>query len=196
MRRPGPVVLEGNHVRLEPLSSAHRRELESAAEPDIFRFMPKGPFSSWGFDGWFDAALAAVAAGQQVAFATVDVGSGTAIGSTRYADISVYDERLEIGYTWLARAWWRTAANTEAKLLLPRHAFEDLGAGRVLLKTDRRNERSRRAIERLGATEEGILRRHMRMDDGTFRDTVMYSIISDEWPAAREFLEGRLEAQV
>ncbi|MCU1448790.1 MAG: family N-acetyltransferase [Acidimicrobiales bacterium] len=195
MRRPAPVVLEGNHVRLEPLSTGHRRALESAAEPDIFRYMPNGPFSPWGFDGYFDAALEAVASGQQVAFATVDRRSDTAIGSTRYADISTHDERLEIGFTWLARAWWRTAANTEAKLLLLRHAFEDLGAGRVLLKTDRRNERSRRAIERLGAREEGVLRRHMRMDDGTFRDTVMYSILSDEWPAVRGFLETRLEAQ-
>jgi RimJ/RimL family protein N-acetyltransferase len=195
MRRPVPVVLEGEHVRLEPLSPAHRRALESAAEPDIFRYMPQGPFSSWGFDGYFDAALAAAATGRQVAFATVEQRSDTAIGSTRYADISVHDERLEIGYTWLARAWWRTAANTEAKLLMLRHAFEDLGAGRVLLKTDRRNERSRRAIERLGAKEEGVLRRHMRMDDGIFRDTVMYSIIVDEWPAVRGFLEGRLAAQ-
>jgi RimJ/RimL family protein N-acetyltransferase len=195
VRRPVPVLLESAHVRLEPLAVAHRRDLEAAAEPELFRFMPRSPFSTWGFDAYFDAAFAAVEAGEQVAFAVVDPSSGQAVGSTRYLDISVYDERLEIGHTWLARSRWRTAVNTEAKFLLLRQAFDDLGAGRVQLKTDRRNERSRRAIERLGAKEEGTLRRHARMDDGTFRDTVMYSIISDEWPAVREFLEGRLEAQ-
>jgi RimJ/RimL family protein N-acetyltransferase len=133
-----------------------------------------------------------VAAGRYVAWATVDRASGRAIGSTRFGDISPADGRLEIGWTWIAPSYQRTAANTEAKLLQLRYAFDDLGATRVALKTDGRNVRSQAAIERLGAVREGVLRRHMRLPDGFIRDTVYYSILAEEWPAVRDRLEERL----
>lgn len=130
--------------------------------------------------------------GEALTFAVTKAGDGEAVGTTTFFDGSSSDRRLEIGSTWLGRSVWRTAINTEAKLLLLRHAFETLGCLRVQLKTDIRNERSQAAIARLGATREGVLRAHMRRLDGTQRDTVMYSIIADEWPAVQTRLEGIL----
>jgi RimJ/RimL family protein N-acetyltransferase len=190
---PKPVVLEGHHVRLEPLGSQHRAALEAAAaeDPDALR-LGALLLTMEGWDAWYGEAAAGIADGRYVAWATVDVATGTAIGSTRFADIDVPSERLEIGWTWLAPSRWRTPANTEAKLLQLRHAFDDLGAGRVALKTDGRNARSQAAIERLGGVREGTLRRHLRMPDGYIRDTVYYSILRDEWPPIRARLEARL----
>jgi RimJ/RimL family protein N-acetyltransferase len=128
-----------------------------------------------------------------VAWATVDRASGRAIGSTRFGDIEPDHGRVEIGWTWIAPAFQRTAVNTEAKLLQLTYAFETLGAGRVALKTDGRNERSQAAIARLGAVREGVLRRHTRLPDGFVRDTVYYSILADEWPAVKARLTERLE---
>ncbi len=193
MRAPTPVVLEGRHVRLEPLGPEHRADLEAAVAEDPNALRLGAPlFTMGGWDPWYDEAAAGMADGRYVAWATLDAVRGTAIGSTRFADIDVPSERLEIGWTWLAPSRWRTAANTEAKLLQLRHAFDDLGAGRVALKTDGRNARSQAAIERLGGVREGTLRRHLRMPDGYVRDTVYYSILRNEWPPIRARLEARL----
>lgn len=193
MEPPGPVVLAGRHVRLEPLDPRHRADLEAGAaeDPDALR-LGALLFTLHGWDAWYGEAAEGMADGRYVAWATIDLATGRAVGSTRFADIDVSSERLEIGWTWLAPSMWRTALNTEAKLLQLRHAFDELGAGRVALKTDARNARSQAAIERLGAIREGTLRRHLRMPDGYIRDTVYYSILADEWPAIRVRLEQRL----
>lgn len=130
--------------------------------------------------------------GDCVAFAVIDRASGNPIGWTTYMDIDADNERLEIGWTWYGREYWRSAVNTETKLLLLTHAFEELGMGRVQLKTDHLNHRSQAAIERIGAQREGALRRHRRRPDGTWRDTVYFSLLAEEWPTAKERLIARL----
>jgi RimJ/RimL family protein N-acetyltransferase len=142
--------------------------------------------------GRIDALLDAAARGEYLPFAVIHLGSGRAIGWTTYLDIVPGDERLEIGWTWYGSAYWRSPVNTESKLLLLTHAFEDLGMGRVQLKTDHLNLRSQKAIARLGARHEGVLRRHRQRPDGTWRDTVYFSLLADEWPAAKERLSARL----
>ncbi len=191
MKRPERVTLTGRFVRLEPIEERHRDDLLAAAaqDPATFRYM--GMDLSTGPPAW-SAYLADAQRPEFVAWATVDAASGRAIGSSRYGDISPGDGRLEIGWTWIAPSHQRTAANSEVKLLQLSYAFDDLGAIRVALKTDARNERSQRAIERIGGVREGVLRRHIRMPDGFMRDTVYYSILVDEWPAVRERLEARL----
>jgi RimJ/RimL family protein N-acetyltransferase len=193
MKPPASVVLEGKHVRLEPLGEQHRADLTAAAaqDPDTFRFMGTN-IAAHGWDAWLREALEGVAERRYVAWATVDRATGRAVGSTRFGDISPTDGRVEIGWTWIAPSHQRTAVNTEAKLLQLRYAFDELGATRVALKTDGRNLRSQAAIERLGAIREGVLRRHMRLPDGFIRDTVYFSILSDEWPAVKARLEERL----
>jgi N-acetyltransferase len=195
---PGPVILEGRHVRLEPLEARHLSGLMAAGDedPEIFHFMVGNPYIT-GWDEWLSEALAGQAAGRYVAWATVlreaPGHEPRVIGSTRYGDIEPPHGRVEIGWTWLAQSQRGTAANTEAKYLQLRHAFDDLGATRVAFKTDARNERAQRALERIGAVREGVLRSHTRLSDGYLRDTVYYSIIAAEWPGARAGLEGRLE---
>ena len=193
MRRPEPVVLEGRHVRLEPLAERHRADIEAAVaeDPDALR-LGALLLVIEGWPAWFAEARDGTAAGEYVAWATIERSSGRAIGSTRFGNIDVASEALEIGWTWLAPSRWRTVVNTEAKLLQLRHAFDDLGAGRVAFKTDARNARSQAAIERIGGVREGTLRRHMRMPDGHIRDSVYFSILAGEWPAVRERLEARL----
>jgi RimJ/RimL family protein N-acetyltransferase len=149
-----------------------------------------------GWEGWLDEALAGQVAGKYVAWATVLQEGGRVIGATRYGDIEPGHGRVEIGWTWLAHSQQGTAANTEAKYLQLRHAFDDLGATRVAFKTDARNERAQRALERIGAVREGVLRSHTRLSDGYLRDTVYYSIIAPEWPAAKVALETRLEERL
>lgn len=141
---------------------------------------------------WIEQALEELAAGRQIPFAIVDCESGRAVGSTRYLDIQPVNRALEVGWTWIGEAFQRTAINTECKLLLLRYAFETLGAFRVQLKTDLRNERSQRAIERIGATREGVLRQNMLLWDGHRRDSVYYSVLVEEWPRVR----GRLVALI
>ena len=193
MRRPVPVSLEGRHVRLVRLGPEHRGDLEAAAAEDPAALhLGALLFTLEGWDAWYGEAAAGVADGRYVVWATVDARTGRAIGSTRFGDVDVPSERLEIGWTWLAPSRWRTAANTEAKLLQLRHAFDELGAGRVGLKTDARNLRSQAAIERIGGVREGTLRRHIRMPDGFIRDSVSYSILREEWPGVRQRLEERL----
>ena len=194
MRTPAPIVLDGRWVRLEPLEARHGADLLAAAaeDPDLLRYGAL-LLTQDGWDAWFEEASAGARDGRYVPWATIERASGRAVGSTRFGDIDVPSERVEIGWTWLAPSRWRTALNTEAKLLQLRYAFDELGAGRVALKTDARNERSQRAIERLGATREGTLRRHLHMPDGFIRDTVYYSILATEWPAVRSRLESALE---
>ncbi|HET7636428.1 MAG TPA: GNAT family protein [Candidatus Limnocylindria bacterium] len=193
MERPVPIVLEGSRVRLEPLGARHRDDLVAAAaeDPTNGRYLFTD-IAVNGWEAWLAEAMEGVADGRYVAWATVDRSSGRAVGSTRFGDIAPEHGRVEIGWTWLAPSAQRTAINTEAKLLQLRHAFDDLGATRVTLKTDARNERSQRAIERLGAVREGVLRHHLRMPDGFLRDTVYYSILVEEWPGVRARLEERL----
>jgi N-acetyltransferase len=192
VERPSPVTLTGEHVVLEPLERRHAAGIAAAADDETFRYMPLSPLGPGGVESYLDEALDGLAAGAYLPFAILWPRSGALIGSTRFGDIAPEHQRLEIGWTWLSAAARRTAANTEAKLLLLGHAFESLGASRVALKTDARNERSQRAIERLGAVREGVLRRHMVLPGGIVRDTVYYSILRDEWPAVRERLRARL----
>jgi N-acetyltransferase len=191
MKAPERLTLAGRHVRLEPIEERHRDGLLAAAaeDPDTFRYTLS---QLWKGAAEWPAYLADAQRPDFVTWATVLVAGGRAIGSTRFGDISPADGRVEIGWTWIAPSQQRTAANTEAKLLQLTYAFEELGATRVALKTDARNERSQRAIERIGRVREGVLRKHMRLPDGFIRDTVYYSILSDEWPAVRARLEHRL----
>jgi RimJ/RimL family protein N-acetyltransferase len=142
---------------------------------------------------YIQAALQAQAAGTALPFATIERASEQVIGSTRFMNIDVPNRRVEIGSTWIARPWQRSFVNTEAKFLMLRHAFEVLGCIRVELKTDALNERSRNAILRIGAREEGILRKHIVTWTGRVRDTVYFSILDDEWPRVKADLEAKLE---
>jgi RimJ/RimL family protein N-acetyltransferase len=189
-----PVILSSNVVRLEPLGKEHASDLYQAGQDqDIWTYMPVNPSRSpEAFTAWIEAALAAHVEGHQLPFAIIDTGEGRGIGSTRYLNISQQDYGLEIGWTWLAPEARRTAVNTECKYLLLRHAFETLGAIRVQFKTDSRNERSRRAIARVGAVQEGVLRKHMVLESGYQRDSVVFSIIADEWPAVKSNLEKKM----
>lgn len=189
-----PRSLEGRHVRVEPLSLAHASDLfDAGRDPSLWSYMPRGPIVSLEEAHAFVAsALVERDRGDQVPFALVDRASGRAVGSSRYLDVRRAHRGLEIGWTWIAREHQRTALNTEAKLLLLSEAFERRACVRVQLKTDARNERSQRAIERLGAVREGVLRRHQICPDGFVRDTVMYSITDGEWPAVKQRLEAML----
>jgi RimJ/RimL family protein N-acetyltransferase len=191
---PRPVVLAGHHVRLEPLQPAHAGALYAAGrDPEIHRYLTgPAPASPADMAAVVASALATVAAGSQVAFVIVHLASGRVAGTTRFLDIRRGDRALEIGHTWLTPEFQRTAVNTEAKYLLLRHAFEDLGAVRVQLKTDERNGRSRRAIERLGARFEGVLRNYQTCWDGFVRNTAMYAVTDADWPAVKSGLEARL----
>ncbi|WP_431679806.1 GNAT family N-acetyltransferase [Kitasatospora sp. KL5] len=194
---PAPTVLTGRHVRLEPLAQGHVPDLFAAAggDEEVFRWMShEAPRTEEEMADRIGHRLADAAASACVPFAVVSPADGRAIGVTCYLDVSPRDESVEIGGTWYARRVWRSAVNTEAKLLLLAHAFEDLGMGRVTWKTDHLNERSQNAIRRLGAQYEGTLRRHRRRPDGTWRDSVYFSMLRDEWPAARARLTERLAA--
>lgn len=188
-----PVTLEGRHVRLEPLSLAHHAALsEVGLEEELWRWIPAPVRTPDEMREYIQTALREQAAGTALPFATVDRASGRAVGSTRYGNIDGANRRVEIGWTWVAPAWQRTAVNTEAKYLMLRHAFETLGCIRVELKTDSLNQRSRRAILRLGAQEEGTFRNHMITASGRIRHTVYYSVTDAEWPAVKSRLEEKL----
>ncbi|HEX4691664.1 MAG TPA: GNAT family protein [Solirubrobacteraceae bacterium] len=188
------LVLEGAHVRLEPLAPGHVADLaEAGADPEVWRWMPvAAPSGESEMAAIVEALRARAAAGAQFPFAQVDVATGRAVGATSYLDIALEEGRIEIGWTWIGRPWWRTAINSEAKLLLLSHAFDTLGLNRVALKTDIRNERSQAAIERIGGVREGVLRAHMIRPDGSLRDTVYFSILAPEWPRVRARLSARL----
>ncbi len=192
---PQPITLAGRHVRLEPLTLLHVSDLFAALmiDPSVWQWLPVAPPAALaGMEALITSDLHAQAAGAKVVFAQIEQATKRVVGSTSYLDINRRNRGLEIGSTWIAPPWQRTGINTEAKYLLLRHAFEDLGAVRVQLKTDKRNRQSQAAIERIGAVREGILRKHMLVRDGFIRDTVMYSITDDEWPMAKARLEAKM----
>ena len=189
-----PVTLTGRYVHLEPLTEAHVAGLAAIGIDDsIWQYMPYGFIRSEdGIRQWVRALLAYAAQGTDVPFVAIHLNSGNVAGATRYMEIKTAHKGLEIGGTWYGAAYRRTPVNTECKYLLLRHAFEELRCIRVQLKTDSRNERSQRAIERIGASREGILRNHMILPDGTIRHSVYYSILDSEWPQVKNRLEKML----
>ena len=192
--RVEPVTLEGRYVRLEPLSlERHGEDLVAVGlDPDSWRWTIVKVESAADLRRYLETALAEQIAGRALPFATVERASGRVIGSTRFMAIAVRHRRVEIGCTWIARPWQRTAINTEAKYLMLRQAFETWGCMRVELKTDTRNERSRQALLRLGLVEEGTYRKHLITERGEVRDTVYFSVVDDEWPALKARLEEML----
>lgn len=189
-----PVTLTGRVVRLEPLREAHISDLTTAAQDEsIWRYMPYGTVSNeTEMRAWVQEVVSRQARGTDLPFAVIHLETGKAVGCTRYLDIQPANRAVEVGGTWYGVAYQRTAVNTECKLLILRHAFETLGCIRVQLKTDLRNERSQRAIERIGAVREGVLRHHVIMPDGYRRSSVYYSILDSEWPAVKAKLEDGL----
>ncbi len=190
-----PVTLEGNFVRLEPFEREHWQPLWDVAKDsveDIFRWIPYSMRTSEDFQRWADKAVEEQRRGESLVFTTIEPASGRMVGSTRFMNIDRGNRRVEIGSTWIAPAWQRTAVNTEAKFLMLCHAFEPWGCIRVELKTDALNQKSRTAIARIGAKEEGILRKHWITWTGRVRDTVYFSILDSEWPDAKAKLEARL----
>jgi N-acetyltransferase len=188
-----PVVLEGVRVRLEPLARGHLAGLCAIGlDEELWRWIPVPVRTAEEMAEYVETALKEQASGMALPFALIEKASGRVIGSTRYANIERVHHRVEIGWTWVAREWQRTAVNTEAKYLLLRHALETLGCMRVELKTDSLNTKSRNAILRIGAREEGTFRNHMITASGRIRHTVYFSIVAEEWPEVKERLEGRL----
>lgn len=189
-----PVTLEGRVVRLEPLTPAHVPELLAAAQPEeVWQWTIADPRTREGMEEYVAEALRERESGTAFPFAVHHLADGKVIGSTRYHSASFRDRVVEIGWTWYNPAYWRSAVNTECKLLLLTHAFERMGMMRVELKTDARNVRSRAAIARLGAVEEGTLRSKMIMRDGYRRDTVYFGILAAEWPLVKERLTRSLD---
>ncbi|HEY1012351.1 MAG TPA: GNAT family protein [Herpetosiphonaceae bacterium] len=188
-----PLALEGRAVRLEPLSLDHLPGLIAIGlDEDLWRWTNAVITTPEQLRAYVETALDEQARGVSLPFATVELAGGAVAGCTRYGNIDRRNRRVEIGWTWVGRPWQRSVVNTEAKYLMLRHAFETLGCIRVELKTDALNERSRRAIGRIGGQEEGTLRRHMITDSGRVRDTVYFSILDSEWPAAKANLERML----
>ena len=188
-----PVLLVGVQVRLEPLAKTHLAGLaEVGLDEELWRWIPTAVRTWEEMAAYIETALSEQEHGASLPFAIVEKATGRTIGSTRYGNIDRTHHRVEIGWTWVAREWQRTAVNTEAKYLLLKHAFETLGCMRVELKTDSLNERSRAAILRIGAREEGIFRNHIITASGRIRHTVYFSIIDSEWPAVKARLEARL----
>jgi RimJ/RimL family protein N-acetyltransferase len=185
--RVEPVVLTGETFQLEPLRQEHAQGLYNRGRSaDDWRYMPRACFIDMADTRqWIDEAIEAPG---QLPFAIVEKAKNKVIGSTRYLNIRPEHRSLEIGWTWLGQQWQRTAANTEAKLLLLSHAFDRLGCVRVEFKTDARNARSQRALERIGATREGVLRKHMIVQGNFARDSVYFSVIDSDWPEVRERL--------
>jgi RimJ/RimL family protein N-acetyltransferase len=194
MQRPEPITLAAPGLRLEPLTAAHAEGLEAAArDGDLWNLRVTTVPAPGETADYIAAALKGQDKGHMLPFVVVDPASGRIIGSTRYHDIVVPIERLEIGYTWYGKSWQRSHVNTTAKLLLLTHAFEVLGAKVVGWRTDNYNFASQKAIERLGAKKDGVLRHHTPRRDGTVRDTVMYSLLAGEWPEVKAHLQYQLE---
>ncbi len=189
-----PIELVGLRARLVPLAPTHAADLfDAGRDPAIWTFLPRHPQTLADMNVLVAEALERRDAGLDLPFVILDrAANNRVVGSTRLCDIDRANRSLEIGWTWLAPAVWRTRINTECKRLLLGHCFETLGAIRVFLKTDARNVRSQKAIERLGAVKEGVWRKHRILPDGYVRDSVYYSIIDDEWPAVKANLDGLL----
>lgn len=194
---PQPITLTGRYVRLEPIGPQHAADLYRVGQDaSIWRYMPRPAFRSLDdAREWIDSCIARNDFEARIQFAVVHLGEGRAIGSTGYLDIDRPNRALEIGMTWYGVAHQRTGVNTECKYLLLGHAFDDLGALRVCLKTDSRNAVSQRAIARIGAQREGVLRNHRIAWDGANRHSVYFSIIASEWPGVKERLEGLMGAE-
>ena len=186
-------TLTGRVIRLEPLEERHRELLRPVAQDTRIWTATLTHAMGAEFDVWFDDALATAAAGARAPFAVMRLSDGAALGSSSYLDIALAHKRVEIGATWYHPDVWGTAVNPDAKLLLLTHAFEQLKCIAVELRTHVLNSQSRRAIERIGAKLDGTLRNHMRMPNGTLRDTVVYSIIESEWPTVRTHLRWELQ---
>lgn len=193
MKKPQAITLSSAAVRLEPLTTEHTAALETAArDGELWNLRVTSVPAPGETAAYVAAALHGCEDGHMLPFVVVDVASGRVIGSTRYHDVVPAVERLEIGYTWYGRSWQRTHVNTTCKLLLMTHAFETLGAQLVGWRTDNYNFASQRAIERLGARKDGVLRHHALRRDGTVRDTVMYSLACGEWPEVKAHLHHQL----
>jgi RimJ/RimL family protein N-acetyltransferase len=192
-----PITLKGEFVRLEPLSlEKHFADLCAVGlDSEIWRWSPKQIKTRADLQNYIETALDEQHRGVSLPFATVLKETGKAIGSTRFGNIDLANKRVEIGWTWIGLEFQRTFVNTEAKFLMLSHAFETWNCNRVELKTDALNERSRRAIVRIGAKEEGILRKHVVTDSGRLRDTVYFSILDDEWQAVKQNLQNKLQAK-
>ena len=187
------MILEGAQVRLEPITLEHHPALcEVGLDPELWQWIPYRATTAEEMRAYIQSALDAQAAGTAEPFATVERLTGRVIGSTRYMNIDRANRRVEIGATWIAKPWQRSAINTEAKYLMLRHAFETLGCIRVELKTDALNQKSRNAILRIGAKEEGTLRQHMLTWGGRLRDTVYFSVLDTEWPQVKAALGAKL----
>jgi N-acetyltransferase len=187
------VPLSGDLVALEPLEEAHAEGLwEAAQDPRIWQWLAHVGSSREHFDRWLETSLAAQREGREGVFAARERGSGALVGSSRYLNLRPADRALEIGWTWLNPAAWRTGVNVEQKLLMLGHAFEQLGCVRVELKTDARNERSRAAMAAIPAQFEGVMRNHMTVPDVGLRDSAYFSVIDSEWPQVRAKLRARL----
>jgi RimJ/RimL family protein N-acetyltransferase len=190
---PRPITLDGRYVRLEPLLLDHHGPLcEVGLEPELWKLTTVDIRTPEDLRGYIETALDEQASGVSLPFATIDKQSGRVVGSTRFGNINCQHRRVEIGWTWIAPPWQRTAVNTEAKYLMLSHAFEDLRCIRVELKTDSLNERSQNAMRRIGAREEGTFRNHMIVPSGRFRHSVFFSIIESEWPEVKKGLEVKL----
>jgi RimJ/RimL family protein N-acetyltransferase len=191
--RVEPVTLIGRVVRLEPLGLEHLDGLaEIGLDPSLWRWISWPVRTKDDLRGYIEEALRDREAGRAMPFATIELASGRPIGSTRYGNIDLFNKRVEIGWTWVAPAWQRSAVNTETKLLMLDHAFGRLGCNRVEFKTDSLNTQSRNALLGIGAVEEGTLRDHMVTESGRLRHSVYFSIVAPEWPAGRRRLEERL----
>ncbi len=192
MIHPQPIVLEGDGIRLEPLTERHHDALEAAAtDGKLWELWFTSVPEPGGMQAYIAAALKGQGDGHMLPWAVRDVATNTIVGTTRYHDIVAAIDRVEIGYTWYASSRQRTSVNTTCKLLLLAHAFDTLHCRVVGLRTDNFNFRSQRAIEGLGAKRDGVLRHHAARKDGTVRDSVMYSILAAEWPDVRRHLELR-----
>lgn len=188
-----PTTLTGEHVRLEPLALTHLADLTRVGlDDDLWKWIPTQVRTVAEMKAYIELALDEQARGVSLPIAIIEKSSGRAIGSTRYGNVSRENRRVEIGWTWVAREWQRTRVNTECKYLLLNYAFEALGCIRVELKTDSLNERSRAAILRIGAKQEGIFRNHMITSTGRIRHTVYFSIVDSEWPQVKARLEEKL----
>ena len=191
-----PVTLSTDRLTLRPLSLADAPALGvSASDGDLWEKKTTTVPRPEGFEAYVQKALELQAAGLALPFTTVLNEGNRVVGSTRYMNIDAANHRVEIGTTWIAKSWQRTFVNTHAKFLMLRHAFEELGCNAVELRTHRLNDQSRAAIERLGAKLDGILRQHMIMPDGHIRDTAVYSIVRDEWPAVKAGLERKMASE-
>jgi len=192
-----PLILEGRHVRLEPLSPAHEESLiDAASDGELWDSQLTVVPTRATMAGYIETALKAQALGRELPFVIIRKSSNRIVGTTRFYDIAQIDRRVAVGYTWLAASAQRTPVNTEAKLLLLTQAFERWRFIRVELITDVLNQQSRTAILRLGAKEEGVLRNHMVMPGGRYRDSVCFSIIEAEWPEVKARLESKLEGKL